>query len=324
MEYETLLQHLEKLLKETYSLWDPGWVGFNWRSYTYDHVQRVRGLALNLCQQEGGKTTITELASLLHDISKPYDGEYIVDEAGTRVTDKDGYWRNRIRRPTRHNAITRLYDQLDLEGQPHNESGAAIAYHILRGAELDESTCRSVAETIQHHLRPPDYAPLESRCLYDADTIDANIGLPAFVRNIYINLHFHDLRKSSGTVSTATLLQENPSDYVRPYVIENLPRWVSGKRRDCMPRLLTDTAHEIALARLERLDAIFQHMSHELEAFASDGDHQYLKIVLHYMHHRDDPSIAQETATLAKTWPTKYARGRELIRWLQREMRGAE
>ena len=54
MEYEALMNDLEELLKETYSLWDPGWVTFNWRGYTYDHVQRVRRLALSICRQATG------------------------------------------------------------------------------------------------------------------------------------------------------------------------------------------------------------------------------------------------------------------------------
>ena len=80
MEHDKLVQHLDRLLLQTYALWKPGWVTFNWRRYTYDHVQRVRALALSLCAEEGGDTAVTELAALLHDITKPYDGEIIVDE----------------------------------------------------------------------------------------------------------------------------------------------------------------------------------------------------------------------------------------------------
>ncbi|MFP3897355.1 MAG: HD domain-containing protein [Anaerolineales bacterium] len=324
MKYETLLDELERLLKETYSLWDPGWVTFNWRAYTYDHVQRVRGLALNICHEEGGDARVVELAALLHDITKPYDGEYVTDDEGERLVDDRGYWQNRVRQPTRHNIVTDLYDELELTDEPHNESGAVVARHLLQSRGLSPSTCKRVARTIRHHLLAPETAPIESRCLSDADTIDANIGLPAFVRNIYIHLHFHDLRKAPEEPSVATLLQEKPSEYLKPYIIDNLPRWVRGKRRDFVPRLRTDAAREIALARLERLEGIFQRLEKEARIFPSNGDHQYLEIVLHYMHHREDPSIAEETEALAENWPPHRARGRDLIRWLQREMNGLE
>ncbi|MEA3407885.1 MAG: HD domain-containing protein [Chloroflexota bacterium] len=324
MEYEALLSELERLLKETYALWEPGWVTFNWRGYTFDHVQRVRGLALNICRQEGGDARIVELAALLHDITKPYDGDYIVDEEGNRVVDERGYWRNRTHQPVRHNVVTDLYDDLHLMGKPHNESGAVVANHLLRRRGLKASTCERVAQTIRQHLLPPPDLPIEGRCLCDADTIDANIGLPAFVRNIYIHLHFHDLRKAPEEPSVDTLLAKSPSEYLEPYIIENLPRWVMGKRRDFVPRLQTDTAREIALARLERLEGVFQELEREARILPSDEDHQYLEIVLHYMHHRQDPSIAEETESLANSWPAPRAEGRKLIRWLQREMKGIE
>ena len=326
MEYDQLLRDLDRIVLETYALWDPGWVTFNWRGYTYDHVQRVRGLALNLCRREGGDRVTTELAALLHDITKPYDGEYVVDQEGKRVVDSRGYWRSRIRRPVRGNAVTVLYGQLGLAGQPHNESGATIAAHLLRERGVDESTCERVAQTIRHHLRTPENVATESRCLYDADTIDANIGLPAFVRNIYINLHFHDLRKNPSTRPVAMLLRESPLDYLRPYIADNLPRWVAGKRRDFMPRLLTESGHALALARLERLEGVFVRLARELDDFASNNHHSSLAVVMHFMPRRDDPSIAKEADYLANTWPTttEAPQARAFIDQLQREIVGTE
>jgi putative nucleotidyltransferase with HDIG domain len=127
MSYEDLLRDLETLLRDTYALWDEGWVTFNWRNYTYDHVQRVRGLAVTLCRAEGGDPAVTELAALLHDVTKAYDGEYLTGPDGKRLVDEHGYWRNEVRRPPRGNAVTELYDRLGLAGQLHNESGATLA-----------------------------------------------------------------------------------------------------------------------------------------------------------------------------------------------------
>ena len=109
---DRLINELELLVRQTFELWDVGWVTFNWRAYTWDHVQRVRGLALTLCRASGGDEMVTELAALLHDLTKPYDGEVLVDAAGQRVVDEQGYWRNAVRAPQRSNAVTALYDRL--------------------------------------------------------------------------------------------------------------------------------------------------------------------------------------------------------------------
>ncbi|MBM3190491.1 MAG: HD domain-containing protein, partial [Chloroflexi bacterium] len=155
-----LLTELEDLVRETCLLWGPGWVTFNWRNYTFDHVQRVRGLAMTLCLREGGDALVTELAALLHDITKPFDGEYRVDAQGQRVVDEQGYWHNEVRLPPRRNHIVELYEALGLEGQLHNESGAAIAERLLAERGLPEGMSQRVAQTIRDHLRPPDDAPI--------------------------------------------------------------------------------------------------------------------------------------------------------------------
>ena len=325
MEYDLLLKKLDRLLLQTYGLWDPGWVSFTWRGYTYDHVQRVRGLALNLCHREGGDPVIAELAALLHDITKPYDGEVILDQDGNRILDSTGHWRNRIRRPIRSNEVTMLYERLGLRGQLHNESGADIACHLLRQYEVDEHTSTAVARTIRHHLHPPSEAGIESQCLYDADTIDANVGLPAFVRNIYINLHFHDARKDPETPSIAALLQEAPEDYLRPYLTDSVPRWVEGKRRDFMPRLLTESGRNLALARLRRLANVSRCLTQELGDFAENGKRGCISAILHFMNRRDDPSVAAEIAHLANSGrTTRTPQARFFIDQLQREMNGSE
>ncbi len=325
MEYQSLLQDLDQILRETFALWDPGWVTFNWRAYTYDHTRRVTGLATTLCRREGGDVQVTELAALLHDITKPYDGEYVVDAQGKRVVDEHGYWHNEVRRPPRSNAITALYDELGLAGTLHNESGAVLAEEILRQRGVDAATCARVAETIRHHLRPPDGAPVESGCLYDADTIDANIGLPAFVRNIYIHLHYHDQRKAPEAPTIESLLRESPLEYLRPYIGENLPQWNEGKRRDFIPRLQTEAGRDLAQARVDRLAATFAWLGQELNAYARRADHTGVDVVLHYMTHCDDPSIAEETSYLAEQWLNSEAdpRTHAFVQDILREIEGA-
>jgi putative nucleotidyltransferase with HDIG domain len=326
MDYSALLHDLEQMLQETYALWDEGWVTFNWRGYTYDHVQRVRGLAVNLCRQEGGDVAVTELAALLHDITKPYDGEYLVDENGKRVVDEHGYWQNEVRRPTRQNHVTELYETLGLAGTLHNDSGAVLARHLLLEHGVDEELADRVAGVIRDHLIPAEDVPIESRCLYDADTIDANVGLPAFVRNIYINLHFYDARHANGGPPIATVLRDRPLEFLQPYVTENLPRWSEGKRRDFVPKLLTAAGRRLSEERMDRLDGFFACMAQELDGFSANGRHDCLNAVLHYMLHTDDPSISFETAYLAERWlsPDDDPQVCEFVRHLREEMDGVE
>lgn len=323
MNDDQLVHELKSLLRETYQLWDPGWVMFNWRNYTYDHVQRVTGLTCTLCEQEGVERAVGQLAGLLHDVTKPYDGPYIVDEEGKRIVDERGLWHNELRHPPRSNLVTQLYDRLELAGKLHNESGAILAEHLLRRHDVPPTTIDKVTRAIRDHLRPPEDAPLESRCLYDADTIDANIGLPAFVRNIYIHLHFYDRRRSEDKPSIDDMLDQDPDAYLVPYVSDNLPNWAAGKRRDFVPRLLTEAGRDVATRRLDRLQGWFAQMQEELP-YDGQAMHRCLDVVTHYMRHRDDPSIAQETDYLAREWQNGQTSedARRLIHDLQREMAG--
>jgi len=298
----SLTAELDRLLRETYALWEPGWVNFNWRGYTYDHVRRVTSLSLRLCRDEGGDRRVVELAALLHDITKPYDGRYVLDEGGQRVVDERGYWRNETRWPLGRNEVTDLYDRLGLGGQPHNISGGGVAHEILTRRGVDEDLALRATKAIRDHLRPPDDALAESLCLYDADTIDANIGLPALVRNIYIRLHYRDLRREPDEMPTERLIREAPMDYLTSYVRESLPTWASGKRRDFVPRLTTETARALAQERLNYLDGVLRQMQTELDHPGEACAHGALAVMLHYMTRRAEPSVNSETDYLRKVW----------------------
>ena len=173
-----VLSELEGLVRETYTLWDEEWVGFSWRNYTYDHVQRVRALARTIGAEEGADDRVLNFAGLLHDITKAYDGEIITDEQGNRVLDENGFWQNETLAPARENVVTEVYDRLALAGQLHNVSGAHMADWLLseRGYSADFRV--AVGAAIEAHLLADDSATVEGRSLYDADTIDANIGMP--------------------------------------------------------------------------------------------------------------------------------------------------
>jgi putative nucleotidyltransferase with HDIG domain len=323
MTDQALLQELDTLVRETYLLWEPGWVTFNWREYTYDHVQRVRALALTLATREHANAEVVELAALLHDVTKSYDGEYVTDANGQRIVDANGQWHNHLRPPVASNEATALFDELHLAGTLHNVSGAAVARTLLARRGVAPNTCERAAVAIADHLSPPADARIESLCLYDADTIDANIGLPAFVRNIYIHLHFYEQREASAG-SLDELLVNEPLTYLGPYVREKLRPWAEGKLRDLCPRLRTAAGRELAETRLRRLEATFSQLEAELQTLATSLQHGGLAVLLHYMRHRDRASIAAKTRSLVHDCAVRNGAARTLIEAIDRECRGLE
>ena len=296
------LEELDQLVRSTYQLWEAGWGTFNWRNYTYDHVQRVRGLALSLARLENADPLVTELSALLHDITKAYDGEYLADAQGKRLLDTQGFWRCNTRLPLGLNEVTQLYDRLTLSGQVHSSSSAALAWHLLRKRGYPHSVREQVSEAISEHLGPRKDASIASLCLYDADLIDANIGLPAFIRNIYIHQHFYDLRRTTAQPSMADLLKENPRTYLEPYIRETLTRWIEGKARDFPPQLRTSAARALAEARLSHLQAFAGQLALELDAWEQNIRTGSLAVMIYLMQRGDDPSIAAEIDVLTNGW----------------------
>src|SRR5687768_193412 len=130
-EDRAALTQLEELVRQTHLLWDQEWVGFSWRNYTYEHMQRVRGLSRTLAQGEGADPRVLEFASTLHDVTKSYDGDILVGPDGKRVVDENGFWRNATLPPARQNKVTALYDHLGLAGTVHSISGGKIADALL-------------------------------------------------------------------------------------------------------------------------------------------------------------------------------------------------
>src|SRR5438132_507422 len=102
-----------------------------------------------------------------------------------------------------------------------------------------------VGEVVRGHLKPTNlgeaefnrrYRLVESRILYDADTIDPNVGLTAFYRNIQINAGGWHRRGETPDLEA----------YVR-----GLPRWVNMKD-EFMDHMLTQRGREIAAERQQR------------------------------------------------------------------------
>ena len=300
-DHRAILGELEVLVRETYQLWDQVWVGFTWRNYTFDHVQRVRALARTLCRGEGGDVRVVDYAGLLHDVTKSYDGEIIVKD-GKRVLDENGFWKNEFLPPARRNRLTDLYDRLGLAGMLHNLSGARIGEAFLAEYGLPAGFRARVAEAIRAHLKADTSCSVEGRCLYDADTIDANIGLPAFYRNIQISLHFQERQFAERGASLADHLQTSLPEYLCPYLQEKIPAWIDGKHNDFVAKMTTVTGRQVALERIGRLGAIIRETVQELEDFDYAVERGRLAIVRHFMLNRSNPALSREMAYLSNDW----------------------
>ena len=301
IDHPTVLGELEALVRETYQLWDQEWVGFSWRNYTYDHVQRVRALARTICKREGGDVLVVDYAGLLHDITKSYDGEIIMKD-GKRVLDENGFWMNEVLPPVRQNRVTAIYDRLGLAGTLHNFSGARVADALLAGYALPADFRARVAEVIAAHLKPDDSASVEGRSLYDADTIDANIGLPAFYRNIQISLHFQERQYAQRGESLDDYLASSLDDYLGPYLRERIPGWIDGKHNDFVAKLTTETGKDVARARIERLRSAIAVTADELADYPANSEAGRLGVVRRFMLNRRNPALSSELTYLSNHW----------------------
>ena len=299
---QAVLTELDSLVRETYTLWDEDWVGFSWRNYTYDHVQRVRALARTIGAEEGSDDRVLSFAGLLHDITKSYDGEIITDAQGQRIVDENGFWKNATLPPARQNVVTQAYGKLELGGLLHNVSGARMAEVLLGERGFAPEFCRAVGETVEAHLKADDGASIEGRALYDADTIDANIGLPAFYRNIQIGMHRQDTTFARRGESFAEWLQANLHEHLDGYLSERVPDWIEGKRRDFVPKMTTTTGRRVAEERITRLVPLIAGLRAELADLEAALAHGGCAVVRYFMENRSNPAMSQQLELLAEQW----------------------
>jgi len=300
--HDEVLERLNTLTRDTYQLWDHEWVGFSWRNYTYDHVRRVRNLALSLAAEEGADPRVLDVAAVLHDITKSYDGEILMKD-GQRVVDEQGFWRNEMLPPARQNRVTALYDALSLRGAVHNVSGARIADALLADDGYAPEFRAHVSEIIISHLKVGQGSSLEGRCLYDADTIDANIGHPALYRNIQISMHFLEQQYAAEGRDTEAYIAENLRTHLQEYVHSKWPGWVAGKTRDFVGRMTTDAGRRRALARIARLEETLRAMAEEMDEFSAAVESGYLAPTAYFVGSRRNPSLIEELAVLEARWP---------------------
>lgn len=300
MTSASLPVEIEALVQETFALWEVVRIGFSWRHYYFNHTQRVRNLSLHLGRQVGADLLKLECAALLHDLTKRYDGAFLMDAQGQRIVDEHGFWRNELVLPTRSNRATDLYERLGLQGQVHHVSGATIAEHLLREYGCGPEFCRDVGEIIRGHVKPGTvsesnlkrvYRQIETRLLHDADMIDSNVGLPAFYRNIQIH--------------AGRAWQQGQPLELEAY-LETLPRWINSKEA-FLDRTLTEVGRQRAAARQSRKRKLLDELQAEW------ADHRDLNrtyglcgVVQFLMGEAADPNLHHRARELRETWlPTR-------------------
>jgi len=296
-ENTRILKEIEELTRETFMLWDEKRVGFSWRYYFFNHTQRVRKLSLTIGRQEGADLRKLEYGALMHDITKRYDGGFLTDKDGKRVINEDGFWLNELLlpNPSKSNIVTQLYNDLNLAYTIHNVSGAAIAEGILKRHGFPEDFCKGVGSAIRNHLKPFETstektkefnANLEGRIIYEADTMDSNLGLSAFFRNIGIH--------------TYALVQRTGKADLREY-IEGIPRWLNMKE-EFIPNMQTETGKGIGEARQKRNWDVWHQIEKEKEDFDLNENYGILGVVKYFMSCHEDPSMSEQTDYIENEW----------------------
>jgi len=288
-----ILRNLDNLVRQTFLLWDEVWVGFYWRHYYYNHTQRVKALCLDIGNQEHADLQKLEYAALLHDITKRYDGKILTNNQGNRILDANGLWRNELLIPKRGNIITKLYKKYNLYFQLHNESGAFITKHILEAQGLPSNLFNSISKIVERHLKPDSSMEefstnqLEAKILYDADTIDANIGLTAFYRNIQIRTHF--------------ALTKNGNADLYQY-IKGASSWINRKPT-FLTKMMTASGSQRAQQRYEIMkdtyEKILEDVNHD---FSQSLKYGLLRVIHYFMDNNQDPNLREELNYLLTKW----------------------
>ncbi len=307
MNYDQVLSELETLVNDTFNLWEHNRVGFQWRHYTWNHTMRVRAMSMELGRRENGNVKLLEIAGTLHDITKRYDGVILTDDNGKRILDHNGFWLNETLTPAGQNVVTDLYKKHNLHGKVHHESGAVITENILQMYDFEQEFVEAATAVVLAHLKPMNltaenfkllYGNIENQILYDADTMDPNVGYTGFFRNIHIHAYFA-LQRGSWDLE----------EYVR-----NLPRWINSKQ-EFVDNLLTESAREVAQARQDRNQHLFTQMVNELDDMEINRKYGLLGIIEYFVSETEDPHFQNQLQYLQEEWLP------ERQRWVEDEER---
>jgi hypothetical protein len=202
-------------------------------------------------------------------------------------------------------------------------SGARIADALLAERGYPAAFRAHVGEIIVSHLKVTDASSLEGRCLYDADTIDANIGHPALYRNIQISMHFLEKQHAERGESTEAYLAEKLRDQLHLFLVEKWPAWVSTKHRDFVERMTTEAGRRRAVARIRGLEEALATMQAEMAEFDAAIESGHLAPTVYFIRSRRNPSLLDEMAILEARWPAgSHHAAARFLETLRRESAG--
>jgi uncharacterized protein len=203
------------------------WYPFGDPTHGYDHMLRVRRLALQIAQAEGADEMIVEAAAILHD-----------------AEDR----RRRVMRSEQE--IVRSY---------HHKSSAAFAEFMLKEEQWPTERIAAVVHCIlAHRFRQPDELPqtLEAQVLFDADKLDA-IGAIGVARALaYAVQHGQPIysRPSPQFVATGERGPGEPHSAYHEYCF---------KLVHLQGRLFTVTGRQIGEQRHLEMVAFFEALAQE-------------------------------------------------------------
>ncbi len=309
-DYQKIQTELNELALETFGLWDQSRVGFRWKHYLSNHTQRVRATCLELGRREGANQLALSFAATLHDITKPYDGEIYTDGDGKRILDEDGFWKNEVLMPARSNIVTELYDGNNLYGSMHHISGAFIARKILEEYGLEMDFVDNVCSIITAHIKPlrltPEeynhiYGKMEHQIIYDADTMDANLGYVAFFRNI----HIHALRHL-----------QNGSFNIARYIASIEP-WINLKQ-SFANGLFTRLARDMGEKRQQRKQQLYRQLIIEQNNPELNMNYGMLGVINYFVSQTSEPNFDKEMLHLQQSWIP------ERERWIEQDSHGID
>jgi len=309
-DYQKIQTELNELALETFGLWDEARVGFRWKYYLSNHTQRVHASCLELGKREGADQLALSFAATLHDITKPYDGEIYTDSDGKRILDENGFWKNEVLMPARSNIVTELYDSNNLYGSMHHISGAFIARKLLERYYLKQGFIDNVSSIIAAHVKPlkltPEeynhvYGKIENKIIYDADTMDANLGYVAFFRNIHIHAPRH---LQNGGFNMAQYLA-------------SIEPWINSKQ-SFADGLLTGLAREMGKQRQWRKQQLYQQFITEQNNPELNTKYGMLGVINYFVSQTSEPNFGKEMLHLQQSWIP------ERERWLDQNSHGTD
>ena len=160
--------------------------------------------------------------------------------------------------------------------------------------DFDPDFVQAATAVVLAHLKPMNltaedfkllYNRIENQILYDADTMDPNVGYTAFFRNIHIHSHFA-LQRGNFDLE----------DYVR-----NLPRWINSKQ-EFVDKLLTESSRQVAQARQDRNQHLFLQMVDELDDMEINRKYGLLGIIEYFVGETEDPHFLNQLDYLTNEW----------------------